>query len=188
MQIIEIKRVNENLSQRALAGRSGVSFRTVQLMEWGRHDARLSTLEKLAEGFGLPSSFLIREIENFFSLPADSVAVVSWHILKGGEKSWCGWLFNFVDAFRREKTKELIQAPPLPDLPLKLTALLASTVEALCSEMGKPSPSWCNAVPSLEKPWFVAGIENLKAMALVESPVYFRKRKLFVLGNFLDRK
>jgi hypothetical protein len=33
----------------------------------------------------------------------------------------------------------------------------------------------------------VAGRESLKAMALVESPVWFRRRNIFVLGNFLDR-
>jgi hypothetical protein len=39
----------------------------------------------------------------------------------------------------------------------------------------------------LPDPWFVAGIENLKASALVESPVQFRRNNIFVLGNFLSR-
>jgi hypothetical protein len=30
-------------------------------------------------------------------------------------------------------------------------------------------------------------VENLKASALVESPVHYRKRKIFVLANFLER-
>jgi hypothetical protein len=42
-------------------------------------------------------------------------------------------------------------------------------------------------VPGLEEPWFVTGIENLKAMAIVESPVFFRRRLIFVLENFLSR-
>jgi hypothetical protein len=42
-------------------------------------------------------------------------------------------------------------------------------------------------VEALDSPWFVAGIENLKASALVESPVRFRKRNIFVLANFLER-
>jgi hypothetical protein len=33
----------------------------------------------------------------------------------------------------------------------------------------------------------VSGVENLKAMALVESPAWFRRRNVFVLGNFLNR-
>jgi hypothetical protein len=39
----------------------------------------------------------------------------------------------------------------------------------------------------LPAPWFVAGVENLKASALVESPVQFRRNNVFVLGNFLAR-
>ncbi|NCO37375.1 MAG: hypothetical protein COZ06_23865 [Armatimonadetes bacterium CG_4_10_14_3_um_filter_66_18] len=42
-------------------------------------------------------------------------------------------------------------------------------------------------LPPLPEPWFVSGIENLKATALVESPTHFRKRRIFVLGNFLER-
>ena len=39
----------------------------------------------------------------------------------------------------------------------------------------------------LDKPWFVSGFENLKSTALIESPLNFRKRNIFVLGNFLTR-
>ena len=45
----------------------------------------------------------------------------------------------------------------------------------------------CAGVGALATPWFVAGVENLKALALVESPTHFRKRNIFVLGNFLSR-
>lgn len=39
----------------------------------------------------------------------------------------------------------------------------------------------------IQPPWFVAGMENLKAIALAESPLRFRLRKIFVLENFLSR-
>lgn len=42
-------------------------------------------------------------------------------------------------------------------------------------------------VPGLKDPWFVTGIENLKAIAIVESPVFFRRRKIFTLQNFPGR-
>ena len=41
--------------------------------------------------------------------------------------------------------------------------------------------SWCTAGSR------VPGYENLKASALVESPVPFRSRNVFVFANFLDR-
>jgi len=64
---------------------------------------------------------------------------------------------------------------------------MASIVEYLCKELSIPAPAWALDYPSLPNPWFVAGVENLKAIALVESPVVFRKRKIFVLSNFLTR-
>ncbi len=68
-----------------------------------------------------------------------------------------------------------------------MRALLASTVEMLCDEARLEPPEWCAAVPALPEPWFVAGMEGLKVLALAESPVHFRKRNIFVLGNFLSR-
>jgi hypothetical protein len=53
--------------------------------------------------------------------------------------------------------------------------------------LGFQSPEWVLNVPACKDPWFVSGIENLKAIALVESPLFFRIRKIFVLENFLTR-
>lgn len=38
-----------------------------------------------------------------------------------------------------------------------------------------------------EIPWFVSGMENLKAIASAESPLSFRWRKIFVMEIFLSR-
>jgi hypothetical protein len=69
----------------------------------------------------------------------------------------------------------------------KFDALLASTVEVLCKESGLETPRWTKNVPACEKPFFVAGFENLKATAIVESPLHFRIRKIFVTESFLER-
>jgi hypothetical protein len=42
-------------------------------------------------------------------------------------------------------------------------------------------------VPACQEPFFVAGLENMKATALVESPLRFRIRKVFVTGSFMQR-
>lgn len=187
MEYIENKRKLERLSQRELAYESGVSFRTIQLLEWGRHDPRLSTLKKVARGLHLPKG-LDKCIARFFELSSDSITAVSLNILNEGEGSWPGWLFNFVDAFWRKPDQELIRTAPDPGLSPKLAALSASTVEALCAEAKLATPDWCEAVPSLKQPWFVSEMESLKASALAESPACFRKRNIFVFGNFLERK
>jgi hypothetical protein len=101
-------------------------------------------------------------------------------------KYWLIPFMEFVDDFRRYRDFSLIQEPfELTDE--RFDALLASTVEYLCDELNMEPPEWVWNVPSCQDPWFVSGLENLKAITIVESPVYFRRRKIFVLENFLAR-
>ena len=106
-------------------------------------------------------------------------------ILENG-KDWRIPLMEFVDDFRRTKDPCLIERPfSLGDE--KTDSLLASTVEYLCDELGIETPEWTWEVPSCKEPFFVAGYENLKALSIAQSPVFFRRRKIFVLENFLWR-
>ncbi|KAB2842997.1 helix-turn-helix transcriptional regulator [bacterium] len=188
MKALKQLRIARGISQRRLASIAGTSYKTLQLFETGDQDSRLSTLENLSRGLGYPHGYLRNRIDSLWQDPVDSVAVVSYQILAGEAGAWRGPFFNFVDAFRRAQDKKaLVQAPPLPETPPELKALLASTVEALCAEAKIPPPDWCEGVTPLEDPWFVSGMENLKAAALMESPAYFRRRNIFVLGNFLER-
>lgn len=188
MNLLQKKRKEIGLSQRKMAKISGVSFRTVQLIESGAHDAKISTLQKIMVSLGYPSAMVERSISAIFSQPVDSIAMASERILTEGEASWKLWLFNFVDAFRKHKDVSYILIPPIQDISKRIRALMSSTVEALCEEMDIDIPRWCGAVEPLNEPWFVSGSENLKASALIESPVHFRKRNIFVLANFLSRR
>ncbi len=99
---------------------------------------------------------------------------------------WSIYLMDFVDDFRYYRDPQMI-AEPLLRVNEQFDALLASTAEALCDELGFTPPLWLATVPACRKPWFVAGMENLKAIAVAESPLRFRIRKIFVLENFLSR-
>ena len=102
------------------------------------------------------------------------------------DEYWCIPLMDFVDDFRRTREPGLISEPfELQDE--HIDAILASTIEYLCDEMNIEIPDWIWNVPSCKDPWFVSGIENLKAITIAESPAYFRRRKIFVLRNFLSR-
>lgn len=101
-------------------------------------------------------------------------------------KHWALFLMGFVDDFRHYRDTRSI-AEPLPYTDPRLDPLLASTAESLCDELGLEAPDWLAQVPACPTPWFVAGVENLKAIALAESPLRFRIRKIFVLKNFLSR-
>ncbi len=95
-------------------------------------------------------------------------------------------LMDFVDDFRYHKNPDAVKDPFALNNE-KMDAMLASTASQLCSELNIPIPDWLWNVPSVKDPWFVAGVDSLRAIAIVESPVYFRLRKIFVLENFLSR-
>jgi len=101
-------------------------------------------------------------------------------------KWWKVPLMDFVDDFRRHKDPAAIIQPfDLSDE--RKDAVLAGVVETLCDELNIEIPSWLANVPACKEPYFVSEMENLKAITLVESPVRFRIRKVFVLENFLVR-
>ncbi len=99
---------------------------------------------------------------------------------------WKIYFYDFVDDFRYRKNLKAVAEPFAVDDD-KFDALLASTVETLCREMNLPTPQWTKNIPPCCDPFFVAGFENLKATAIVESPLLFRIRKVFVTDSFLQR-
>ena len=187
MELIRTIRGHRGLSQRALAQRAGLSFRGVQLLESPDHDARVSSLEHVARAFGLPRSGVRRAVSRMLLEPPGSLFCASIRILEDGERSWRGHLMDSVDAVRRSRSAAELETPLAAELPARLRALLAGVAETLAAECGAGAPHWTSGVGPLDRPWFVSGYENLKASALVESPVPFRSRNVFVLANFLER-
>lgn len=101
-------------------------------------------------------------------------------------KWWKIPLYDFVDDFRYHKNPAAFVDPfPLSDE--RRDAVLASVIETLCDEMDIAIPDWLSGVPACKDPYFMSEMENLKAFSLVETPVHFRIRKVFVTENVLDR-
>ena len=187
MELIRTIRGRRGLSQRALAQRAGLSFRGVQLLESPRHDARVSSLEHVTHALGLPRGSVGRAVSRVLLEPPDSLFCTSLRILEDGEQSWRRHVMDCVDAARRSRSAAEWETPPAGELPERFRALLAGVAETLAAECGAGAPRWTGGVGPLDHPWFVSGYENLKASALVESPVPFRSRNVFVLANFLER-
>ena len=187
MDAVRQLRIRSGYSQRRLAERALLSFRGVQLLEQEGHNWRVASLRKVAVAVGLPGKGIDLVLSHFLQQANDSVMMAYIRIVCDGPASRPLHLFNFVDAFRATRKEDLIRSAPVEAADPRTKALLTSTVETLCEELGIPVPAWCRATARLEEPWFVAGIESLKSMALVESPVHFRKRNIFVLANFLSR-
>lgn len=181
-------RMAAQMSQRTLAKRAKVAYKTLQILEsGGGSNPSLEVLAKLAHALSLCAPQFQSHVAEYFAHLPDSVYIISRKIKQDGNKSWKIHLFNFVDAFRRNPDLSLIADPPLSAISAPIAALLASTVETLCGDQHMTAPSWCATIAALPEPWFVAGIENLKATALIESPVHFRSRNIFVLASFLER-
>ncbi len=107
-------------------------------------------------------------------------------LIDADPKNWPLHLMNFVDDFRRARDLRALEEP-FEARENRMGALLASTAESLCDETGLDVPVWISEVPATTHPYFVSGLENLKAITIVESPLRFRLRKIFVLENFLTR-
>jgi hypothetical protein len=116
-----------------------------------------------------------------------STVAVSCAVVRDGFESWKIHFMNLVDEFRRHHDVRLVLMPPISALDPRLKALLASIVYTVCAEVDLEPPEWSCLEYFLPKPWFVSGIESLKASTLVESPFSFRRNNIFVQENFLRR-
>jgi len=78
-------------------------------------------------------------------------------------------------------------APPTTG-DVRVDAALAGLAEHLARHDGWTPPLWAFDESRQAKPWwFVSGVRSWHAMALVESPLAFRKRGVFLTASALDR-
>ena len=99
---------------------------------------------------------------------------------------WKIALFDFVDDFRYHKNSAAV-AEPFEIGDERKDAVLASVIETLCDELSISVPDWVSRIPACREPYFLSEMETLKAFSILESPVHFRLRKIFVCDNFLFR-
>jgi len=101
-------------------------------------------------------------------------------------------LADYIDTFNRatkaEKVK-MIETFPFPNLKKSRDkAYVAALVEELCVRSKLRIPDWVEDKNLfLKEPFFVGDLESLKSFLLVESPVSFRRRNIFVSNNVLNR-
>jgi hypothetical protein len=118
------------------------------------------------------------------------------YCLERGENFPDAMLADFIDDFRL-RTKDAAEKKALVfEEPGKIevegyrdaNAYLAAVAETLSREAGLAPPDWSEKSEYfLPEPWFAGGLENLKVILLVESPIPFRRRNLFVSENAMSR-
>lgn len=101
-------------------------------------------------------------------------------------------LANFIDAFNqasKDKKIKMSTSCPFPNIKKNRDkAYIAALVEELCVRNNLKIPAWVEDKKLfLKEPFFVGDLESLKSFLLVESPVSFRRRNIFVSENVLTR-
>jgi hypothetical protein len=121
-----------------------------------------------------------------------SLQKVAEMTLAGEPFDYC--LANFLDEFYSAPMAESLQecpallAPGLGRFGEVADAYVAATAEELARKFGFPMPEWVRTKERrLSRPWFASDLAGLRAVLLLESPVGFRSRNLFVSENALSR-
>ncbi len=104
-------------------------------------------------------------------------------------------LMQLLDDYRRAQRQGGIQtaARLFDDAPsgtgdVRVDAALAGLAEHLARHDGWAPPLWAFDESRYAKPWwFVSGVRSWHALAIVESPLAFRKRGVFLTTSALDR-
>jgi transcriptional regulator with XRE-family HTH domain len=173
------------ISEREVTKRCGLSRGAVRQVESpSTGNVTMSSLKQFASSLGRTVEVVLGADD---LLSEYSTVATALKIERDGFDSWKIHLFNFVDEFRRTSDARLVMLPPPSSADRVVSALLASTVRALCEEMAIDSPPWATRRYFLPRPWFPAGMNSLKASAIVESPLPFRGNNIFVHENFLAR-
>lgn len=97
---------------------------------------------------------------------------------------------EFLDAWQemnRDERQTAVSVEP-PGLGPVKDAYLAALAEHLSLSDGLNPPSWCQGESRfLRQPFFAGGLESIKAILLVESPLAFRRRLIFISADALSR-
>ena len=111
-----------------------------------------------------------------------------------GGDSFDRGLANFLDEFYYAPNEKALAdepellAPKFPKLGAIEDAYLAATAEELARRFGFRCPDWtAKEERKLHRPWFASELASLRAALILESPVGFRSRNLFVSENALSR-
>lgn len=185
MTYLAYLRKQKRWSERMLSQKLGIARETLRQCEQNPEDSKSAHLTAIAQM--LDHKVLLGIVPLTPVCSELSAVAVSMQVVIDGFSSWKIHFMNLADEFRRCPDIRLFLLPPLRNLDFRLQALLASIVTSLCNEVGLETPDWAKQEMFLSTPWFVAEIESLKASALVESPLAFRRNNIFVLENFLDR-
>lgn len=178
--LIRRRRLAAGLSQRELALRAGTSAATINRYEAGTIDPAVGTLNRILGACSKRRrrwASVAQMAPQLASTLSDSPQDV-WRLV--GEL-----LDDDRDADDREVLVSVEDAP-WPTGNARADVLVAALGEYLCVRRGMVPPSWTQMMSEVVPWWFVAG-ERFAALALLESPMSFARRGIFITAGALER-
>jgi len=120
---------------------------------------------------------------------ADVAVEVGGCLAEGDEASALRLAFRCVELIECAPIEErgaLLSTPPALVGDRRFDALLAAIAEYVCARCGILAPAWVEDEGRfLEQWWFVSGIKSLHADAIVNSPISFARRGVFITAGAL---
>ena len=176
-----------DLSMRALAQRSDVSFTTIYRIENRELDPRLTTIEKLLSAMGQELRLSRSPAE---PVPCLAELTDAWSTDAAGrqEPDWTR-LRAFTDYLFRhpEAAGASIRAtPPASDTPV-LDNHLAAIAEKIADDAHLHRPAWTKRVTPLSVAWEGLGTARMRAAARASTLPQFAARNVFVPADTLWR-
>lgn len=118
-----------------------------------------------------------------------SISEIASHA-KSGAQSFDLAVREFLDSWQgmsRSERANALRKEPQPIGKVQ-DAYLAALAEHLALSERIDVPDWTTASPRfLNEPFFAGGLESLKATLIVESPLAFRRRLIFISADALSR-
>ncbi len=103
-------------------------------------------------------------------------------------EDWRIAYFDFVDSLLATQSELLIQERPVDGIDIQSLALICAIVMQLCDQLNIKPPDWAQLNLELTEPWFISKFKNLRAISLMDSPIFFKRNNIFVGEDFLHRK
>lgn len=176
----KVKALNQKIKKMgivAVANVAGINKSTISRYVNGAREYSLENFQKVTEA--------VKFIERERLRGRTSAREATQRVALG--EDWQIAYFDFVDSFLATKSDLLLEARPADGLDIRSLALICAIVMQLCEENKIQPPEWAKLSLELEEPWFVSKFKSMRAISLVDSPIYFKRNNIFVGDDFLKR-
>lgn len=187
--LVRENRHKAGLTQRALAQRAGVAQTEVARIESGKVQPSLVHLGRLLDAIGVEVDVDVRLVDHRLSA-VDAARTISDELARGSEARAFRSALVLADDLHSvtpARLVELVEEAPPTVGDDRYDALLAAVVDDAVSSLGVPAPAWTAEPWRSTQGWLVSGMDELRQVALTESPSAYRRHGVLVVAEDLSR-